>query len=108
MVKTLQRNEVRNIVYHVFADMIDAKALVITDELDEIVSQIKAYIIESDCECHDNVIREFVVERVLETFGINAFGLYPVFDAEVKTRPVTEILNEMVAQGKLSKHWETK
>lgn len=97
----------RNVVFHGYSEQINARGLNATKELDQIVSTIVSDLKEAGHNVHANVIREFVVEAILEHSGVEAFGITPVFDEKKETRPVTEILNELVDKGVLPSHWRT-
>lgn len=97
----------RNIVYHIYGDMIKERAAQGVDKLDPIVNEIVQDIRTEGYTTKWNSVRDYVLEIVLETYGVQAFGVKPFMEPLIESRPVTVILNELVDQGVLSKHWRT-
>lgn len=97
----------RNIVYHIYGDMIKERAAQGVDKLDSIVNEIVQDIRTEGYTTKWNSVRDYVLEIVLDTYGVQAFGVKPFMEPVPESRPVTVILNELVEQGVLSKHWRT-
>lgn len=97
----------RNIVYHIYGDMVKERAAQGVDKLDAIVNEIVHDIRTEGYTCKWNPVRDYVLEIVLDTYGVQAFGVKPMLKALPESRPVTVILNELVDQGVLSKYWHT-
>lgn len=100
--------QVRNIVYNVYYDLIKDLGENAIDNLEKILSEIQKGFKEEQYIANKHWILSCVVELILELYDTIAFGVNPNFNPVIKTRPVTEILNELVAEGKLSKHWFTR
>lgn len=101
----LRKIDIRNIVYNTFGELIKHKGRNAKENLEIIVAEIQHYFNSNNLSAHSNIIRQYVVEYILELYDVDAFGVQPTFNFKKDEKDIEMVLTDLVEKGKLSKHW---